>query len=281
MARMKWFRFYSEALHDPKVLRLPVKMRWRWVELLAIASEQDERRGELPPAEDIALILRTSVKDVSDSLLQLSESGLIDITTDGVRPHNWEKWQPGYDNAAERMANKRRTSSEHVQNNVRTSSEHVRARSDQIRTEEEQKRAEAEEDAREQPQPPPLTEYARHTWGRLLSPYELEYIHGMEGDYERDCIEHAFRESAELNKRTIRYVEAICRNHKEKGDCFAGRTDNGEQRRVSNGGVTEIISAEAELARYGPRPIFVLDPGGVGESDVAPAPPSHPERLEV
>jgi hypothetical protein len=102
------------------------------------------------------LILHISLREVNALIEELSRIGLVDITTDCVRPHNWEKWQPASDNAAERM-NKRRTNSEHVRPVV----EHVRPRREEIRSEEEKIRQEEEEEEERAPAHPFALTYVK------------------------------------------------------------------------------------------------------------------------
>ena len=57
---MKWFRFYADALDDPKVQRLPPPIFKTWVNLLCLASKNE---GNLPSAEECAFALRMSDED--------------------------------------------------------------------------------------------------------------------------------------------------------------------------------------------------------------------------
>lgn len=88
MKRNPWFRFYSEALDDPKVQRLHPPLFKAWVGLLCLASEQG---GHLPTVDDIAFRLRMSAHDAQQVLDELILAGLVDIGPDGrCTPHNWE-----------------------------------------------------------------------------------------------------------------------------------------------------------------------------------------------
>ena len=90
MARAPWFRFYSEVLYDPKIHRLPIATRWRWVELLCLANDQPER-GCLPSLEDVAYALRMTVEKTQELLETLEQSGLLDRQDEGcLHPHNWD-----------------------------------------------------------------------------------------------------------------------------------------------------------------------------------------------
>ena len=90
---MKWFRFYSEAMNDPKVQRLPAPMFKHWVNLLCLANEQ-EPRGTLPAVDDIAFVLRLNKQATESVLRELESQGLLDRQEDGsLQPHNWEARQ--------------------------------------------------------------------------------------------------------------------------------------------------------------------------------------------
>lgn len=108
---MQWFRFYSEALDDPKVQRLPGDLFKAWVNLLCLANEQEER-GTLPPLDDITFRLRLDYQKCEDALLGLKRAGLLDIDpeTDLYVIHAWAKRQPPSDidsTAAERKRRER------------------------------------------------------------------------------------------------------------------------------------------------------------------------------
>ncbi len=100
---MKWFRFYSEALHDPKVRRLPPALFKDWVLILCIASD-GKPRGTLPPISDIAYHLSRSSEKVIVLLTDLKERGLLDAGDEkGIRPHNWNGRQFNSDNVTSRV----------------------------------------------------------------------------------------------------------------------------------------------------------------------------------
>ena len=110
---MKWFRYYHDALHDPKVRRLPDRLYRHWVGILCIASA-NKPRGVLPDTRDVADHLRVSPQQAAKIVAELQAAKLLDETRRGLMPHNWPKRQPISDNATERMRNKRRTRSEHL-----------------------------------------------------------------------------------------------------------------------------------------------------------------------
>ena len=83
------------------------------------------------------------------------------------------------------------------------------------------------------------------SFGHSFSPLERERMEEMEGEYEADCVEHAFREAAELNKRSLRYVDKICQRHKEQGGCFDGRPGpNGASAQEANRSTADRAAIE-------------------------------------
>jgi hypothetical protein len=97
----RWFRFYDEALNDPKVQRLQGEAFKAWVNLLCLASKND---GILPPIGDIAFALRLDEDAVSSLLndfysLQLLDEVERNDAPIGYTPHNWTGRQYKTDNA--------------------------------------------------------------------------------------------------------------------------------------------------------------------------------------
>ncbi|KKM97455.1 hypothetical protein LCGC14_1167790 [marine sediment metagenome] len=87
---MKWFRFYAEALNDPKVQRLPGPLFKFWVNILCLAQEHD---GVLPDLKGIAYGTRTRPVRCQASVKALQARGLLDTTPGGLMPHNWSSRQ--------------------------------------------------------------------------------------------------------------------------------------------------------------------------------------------
>jgi hypothetical protein len=96
----RWFRFYDDAINDPKLLRLSDGNFRAWITLLCIASKCD---GVLPPTADIALMLRVKPTRVAEWLAMLIAGGLIDKTETGFAPHNWNARQFKSDVSTERV----------------------------------------------------------------------------------------------------------------------------------------------------------------------------------
>ena len=82
----RWFRFYDDAINDPKILKLSDKLFRFWVGILCLASKKN---GMLPANDEIALLLRMKSNKVDALFKNLITAGLIDIDETGNRPHNW------------------------------------------------------------------------------------------------------------------------------------------------------------------------------------------------
>lgn len=96
----RWFRFYDDAINDPKILKLSDKLHRVWIGVLCIASKNN---GALPALDDMALMIRMKPEKLAGAIKDLEDAGLID--TDGVisSPHNWSERQYKSDSSAERM----------------------------------------------------------------------------------------------------------------------------------------------------------------------------------
>ena len=96
----RWFRFYDDALNEPKVLRLTDAQHRGWVGLLCVASKHG---GTLPSVDDIAILLRTKPEKVAALIAGLVKAGLLDKTETGYEPHNWSRRQFKSDVSTERV----------------------------------------------------------------------------------------------------------------------------------------------------------------------------------
>ena len=108
---MNWFRFYHEALNDPKVQRLPGDVFKAWVNLLCLSSQQPER-GSLPTVEDCAFALRCDVVAMADVMQQLANVGLLEREPGGYAIHNWDGRQRSSDDVTKRVQKHRAKASE-------------------------------------------------------------------------------------------------------------------------------------------------------------------------
>lgn len=95
-----WFRFYDDAINDPKILKLPEASRWHWTALLCIASKND---GVLPAIEDVALMLRVKPSTAAAIIAQMKSAGLLDFDGSKYAPHNWSGRQYKSDVSTERV----------------------------------------------------------------------------------------------------------------------------------------------------------------------------------
>jgi len=105
-----WFRFYTEALDDPKVQRLPADQFRVWVNLLCIAKRFD---GKLPAKQDCAFMLRMDYDAFHETFEALKSSGLFDEKVGQnkhTEPHNWSKRQYKSDSSTERVKRYRQRS---------------------------------------------------------------------------------------------------------------------------------------------------------------------------
>lgn len=105
MTMSRWFRFYDQALNDPKVQMLPADDFKSWVNLLCLASQHE---GKLPDVTAIAFALRVTENAAVTVLERLHNAGLIDKCNGGANgwfyaPHGWDKRQYKSDTSAERV----------------------------------------------------------------------------------------------------------------------------------------------------------------------------------
>ena len=116
---LPWFRFYTEAIDDPKVQRLPPTLFKTWVNLLCLAGKNG---GNLPSLDDIAFHLRLSIHDAEQQLSELILAGLIDIDGTGSKrsPHNWAKRQFVSDTSTERVRKHRQNKAKSERNGHET-----------------------------------------------------------------------------------------------------------------------------------------------------------------
>jgi len=100
----RWFRFYSDALRKPKVARLADKDFRLWVELLAVAAEND---GAIPCLDDLKHLLKRRLDHLSTAVKRLISTRLIVQLNDGYEPYGWAKYQYKSDTSTERVAKHR------------------------------------------------------------------------------------------------------------------------------------------------------------------------------
>jgi len=157
-----WFRYYAEALEDPKVQRLPDALFKTWVNLLCLAARNE---GILPSLEDIVFALRLSEKDTQKRLDALVSILLLDRDGETLLPHNWNGRQFKSDDATERVKryrerNKKQESN--VSGNV--------ARNDAVTLQETDSEADTEPERKIVPQTPkPDLQIAVDGWNDMAS----------------------------------------------------------------------------------------------------------------
>lgn len=96
----RWFRFHAAAMRNPKVARLSDAQFRLWVELMAVASENE---GVIPRLDDLKHILKRRLDHLSRGLQDLIRAGLMDALADGYEPHNWSKHQYKSDTSTDRV----------------------------------------------------------------------------------------------------------------------------------------------------------------------------------
>jgi len=96
----RWFRMYDDVINDPKVMKLPEATRWQWVAVLCAASKHG---GKVPPAAELAFLLRMTDQRAASLIAELLRAGLLDKVDGGFAPHNWEGRQYKSDGSTERV----------------------------------------------------------------------------------------------------------------------------------------------------------------------------------
>jgi hypothetical protein len=104
---VKWFRFYHDAIDDPKVQRLSGDLFKFWVNMLCLGSRSNDRGVVKLSTGEIAFALRLD-DDVAEAMLtDLVKRNLLEETTDGIAIHNWNSREVRSDSSAERVAKHR------------------------------------------------------------------------------------------------------------------------------------------------------------------------------
>ncbi len=122
---MRWFRFYPEALNDPKVQQLPAALFRQWINVLCIAAERDgDDWGSLPPMTQLAYQLRKSEAATATLVDRLSAAGLLDHNDGIYSPHNWAKRQFRSDDVNARVKKHRQRPRNVSRNGIETPPEY-------------------------------------------------------------------------------------------------------------------------------------------------------------
>lgn len=244
----RWFRFYAEALDDPKVQRLPSELFKAWVNLLCVAAKND---GEIPSITYAAFALRLAEGKAGAIIASLAQKGLID-PVDGryFAPHNWNARQFKSDVSNERVKRYRERKCNVTSNNNETPPD-----TEQIQSITEKKDARA--DAR-----PVYTDSTHELWGEgtaILAQLGVpaKTIRPNIGRWLRDSKNDPVSVLGAIQRardhRVIDPIPWITRAIQSKG-IASGRPGSAEnslfaagQRRIAE--LDEIIAREDEAAR--------------------------------
>lgn len=108
---MKWFRFYHEACRDPKVQDMRPELFKFWVNILCVASEQNDR-GRIPSEAHVKRALGLGQALTKRWLSELEALALLHRSVDGVLiPHGWDERQPESDDSSKRQKRRRERTS--------------------------------------------------------------------------------------------------------------------------------------------------------------------------
>lgn len=103
--RAPWLRLWREALHNGKFRSLSHEQRSHWL----LVNLMTDANGYLPPLRQVAYNLQTSEVAAQAVLDDMIHLGLVDIvgglqsTSQNLRMHDWDHWQPSADDSKERM----------------------------------------------------------------------------------------------------------------------------------------------------------------------------------
>ena len=111
----RWFRFYNDAVNDPKVQRLSGELFKAWVNILCLASKNG---GHVPTLADLSFILRVPEDRALAHIEALSAEGLLDKVEGQYEPHNWSGRQFISDHADSTNAERQRRFRDRKRNGV-------------------------------------------------------------------------------------------------------------------------------------------------------------------
>src|SRR5690606_31028038 len=98
----RWFRFYSNALRNPKVAALSDREFRLWVKLLAVAADND---GFIPEVGLLKHVLNGRLDHLLTGVKALLSAGLIALIGEGYEPHNWWRFQYKSDTTTDHVNN--------------------------------------------------------------------------------------------------------------------------------------------------------------------------------
>lgn len=100
----RWFRFYDEALDDPKVQRLRPELFKAWVNILCMASRNKGNvTRNVTAKQDVAFHLRCTEGQAETTVLELLACGLLVRDKEWLRPYNWDTRQYVSDTSNQRV----------------------------------------------------------------------------------------------------------------------------------------------------------------------------------
>lgn len=102
-----WFRYYREAVYDPKIRMLEDKTHRFWIDCLCLV---DEETGELPPLKEIAIVTKKHLKSCEKVAEKLTKIGIFSHKFCSKNPEKvvgyfvtaWTKRQYKSDSSTER-----------------------------------------------------------------------------------------------------------------------------------------------------------------------------------
>ena len=89
---MPWLRLWTDILDSEKIGDLDDATLWGWA-LILLATKKFNQDGLLPPLKKMAYWLRRPEASVDGWLKKLVKAGLIEKSADGLRAHDWNRWQ--------------------------------------------------------------------------------------------------------------------------------------------------------------------------------------------
>jgi hypothetical protein len=104
---MKWFRFYSEFVDDPKIAMMSDSDQLLWVKALCLASDSLPRGEIRLTDEEICWKLRINPETWRHAIDKFRAKGMIEHIKGGYKITNWCKRQFESDNASQRVAKHR------------------------------------------------------------------------------------------------------------------------------------------------------------------------------
>lgn len=87
---MRWFRFYSEFVDDPKTAMMSDTDQLLWVKALCLANDSKQRGCILMTDEEICWKLRVSTETWKHAIDKFRAKGMIEHCKGGYRIINWE-----------------------------------------------------------------------------------------------------------------------------------------------------------------------------------------------